>query len=197
MYFDTEKKALSVSFPSSYLGIVFLMIFSTLLLPFDKWFLANALPFMHAWLANLTTIWFSNFLHIYYCLDIWLWLINFLFCKNELVSFWQGRSSTAVAPLKGLNGNFQTFLSRENKNIFQSVFLRRVNSKHEVLKQIKEYLDNLVFQMTSFVDFKPSNIMSDASLLFCRLLCPKSPKYGKLKCPYSMSVHTPSIVLWK
>ena len=130
----TRKKrpSLSVSFPSSYLGIVFLMIFSTLLLPFDKWFLANALSFMHAWLANLTTIWFSNFLHIYY-LDIWLWLINFvLFCKNELVSFWQGRSSIAVAPLKGLNGNFQTFLSRENKNIFQSVFLRRVNSKHEI-----------------------------------------------------------------
>ena len=174
------------------------MIFSTLLLPFDKWFLANALPFMHAWLANLTTIWFSKFFtHLLLSRYLTLTYQFFLFCKNELVSFWQGRSSTAVAPLKGLNGNFQTFLSRENKNIFQSVFLRRVNSKHEVLKQIKEYLDNLVFQMTSFVGFKPSNIMSDASLLFCRLLCPKSPKYGKLKCPYSMSVHTPSIVLWK
>lgn len=138
---------------------------------------------------------FQFFTHLLLSRYLTLTYQFFLFCKNELVSFWQGRSSTAVAPLKGLNGNFQTFLSRENKNIFQSVFLRRVNSKHEILKQIKEYLDNLVFQMTSFVGFKPSNIMSDASLLFCRLLCPKSPKYGKLKCPYSMSVHTPSIVL--
>ena len=110
------RKALSVSFPSSYLGIVFLMIFSTLLLPFDKWFLANALSFMHAWLGNLTTIWFSDFLHIIYnYIDIWLWLIIF-FVLQKWTYFVLARSfQHCSSTVKGLNGNFQTLLSRDNK----------------------------------------------------------------------------------
>ena len=125
MYIDTEKKALSVSFPSSYLGIVFLMIFSTLLLPFDKWFLANALPFMHAWLANLTTIWFSNFLHIYYCLDIWLWLINFFVLQKwtcfVLARSFRHCSSTVKRPKWQLS---DVSLTREQKYLSICIFAK-------------------------------------------------------------------------
>ena len=130
------------------------MIFSTLLLPFDKWFLANALPFMHAWLANLTTIWFSNFLHIYYCLDIWLWLINFFVLQKwtcfVLARSFQHCSSTVKRPKWQLS---DVSLSHASTKISFNLYFYEVWTQTRNLKQIKEYLVNLLCQMTLFVDF--------------------------------------------